>query len=273
MRPLPEWNLAERAVLTGVLTDIDDTLTTHGLLTSPVLLALAALRDAGLRVIAVTGRPTWWAFPLLKLCGFDGLVAENGASAFWTDAEGRQRSLFFADAAERTRQRGLLDALALRVGEAFPGLQLADDMPMRIGDIAFDIGENRARMSEEEIARVQAFIEDAGFFTNLSSIHLHASVVPLSKQAMTLRFLAEAFGITPQDAREAFVFVGDSINDASMFAWFRHTVGVANIAPYLAALPVPPRWGTQAGHGSGFAELAASLLDAREGVRGRRSDF
>ena len=41
----------------GVFTDIDDTLTTEGAITPDALAALQALRDGGVRVIAVTGRP------------------------------------------------------------------------------------------------------------------------------------------------------------------------------------------------------------------------
>ena len=45
----------------GVLTDIDDTLTTEGAIPMGVVAALAALREAGVPVIAVTGRPMGWS--------------------------------------------------------------------------------------------------------------------------------------------------------------------------------------------------------------------
>ena len=57
MKPLADWPLDERRAIRGVFTDIDDTLTTHGTITDDALAALAALRSAGLRVIAITGRP------------------------------------------------------------------------------------------------------------------------------------------------------------------------------------------------------------------------
>src|SRR5206468_813349 len=52
------WSRADPGRLAGVrgvLTDIDDTLTTEGAIPMGVVAALAALRAAGLPVIAVTG--------------------------------------------------------------------------------------------------------------------------------------------------------------------------------------------------------------------------
>ena len=64
----------------------------------------------------------------------------------------------------------------------------------------------------------------------------------------------------PQEC-ERWLFVGDAPNDASMFAAFPCSVGVANLMPQLHRLPVAPRYMTEAGHGAGFVELARHLLD------------
>ena len=63
MHALQDWPLEARRRITGVLTDIDDTLTTPGAITPDALAALAALQAAGLTVIAVTGRPVSWSEP------------------------------------------------------------------------------------------------------------------------------------------------------------------------------------------------------------------
>ena len=55
--PLSDWPLGARQGLVGVLTDIDDTLTTEGTITPNALDALGALKAAGLHVIPITGRP------------------------------------------------------------------------------------------------------------------------------------------------------------------------------------------------------------------------
>lgn len=53
MRPLSEWRPPHGLI--GVLTDIDDTLTTGGAITAEALGALVDLRAAGLLVVANTG--------------------------------------------------------------------------------------------------------------------------------------------------------------------------------------------------------------------------
>lgn len=263
MRPLQQWPLPQRRTIQGVLTDIDDTLTSHGRLTAEVLGALERLRRAGLRLIAVTGRPTYWAQPLLRLCGFDAVIAENGASAFWLDTSGMQQTWFYADASARLAQRRTLDEFALRLSARFPMVPLADDAAQRVGDLAFDIGENVPALAAAQVDEVTGFIRANGFFAQASSIHAHASLVQFSKQAASAQVLQDVFGVDDAHARDTYAFIGDSGNDASMFAHYPHSIGVANVAPFLPKLPQAPAYVTQQAYGAGFVEAANFILEAR----------
>ena len=60
--------------------------------------------------------------------------------------------------------------------------------------------------------------------------------------------------------RERYVFIGDSPNDAPMFAYFPHSVGVANVRRLAHRLEHAPAYVTDAAGGAGFAELAERLL-------------
>ena len=51
-------------------------------------------------------------------------------------------------------------------------------------------------------------------------------------------------------------------NDELMFAAFRHSVGVANIARFLPQIQTPPRYVTNGERGAGFAEVARALMAA-----------
>ena len=263
MKPLVEWPRQARSEIHGVLTDIDDTLTTHGRLTPDVLAALARLRQANLQLIAVTGRPTYWALPLLRLCGFDAVIAENGASAFWLDRQGRQQSLFYADAATRHAHRRTLDAFAATLRERFPEVIVAEDAPQRVGDLAFDIGESVAPFASEKVDEMLAFIREQGFFATASSIHAHASLAKFSKQVTSARILNDVFGVDDATAQKHYVFVGDSGNDASMFAHYPHAIGVANIAGFMDRLPTPPAYVTRQACGAGFVEVVDAILEGR----------
>ena len=83
--PFSQCPAARLSVCRGLFTDIDDTLTADGAITPEALQALCDLRDAGIPVIAITGRPMGWsacfvqpgpqAWPVMAI------VAENGAVA------------------------------------------------------------------------------------------------------------------------------------------------------------------------------------------------
>ncbi|GGC70161.1 HAD family hydrolase [Undibacterium terreum] len=263
MRALADWPPEERRLVKGVLTDIDDTFTTHGRLTIAALDAVERLRAAGLKVIAVTGRPTYWTLPLLRLCSFDAVIAENGASAFWLDAQGRLQSMFYADAETRRQHRHRLEEFALKMQRHFPAIHIAEDAAQRVGDLAFDIGENIAPIPLSQLEAVAALIRAEGLYATTSSIHAHASVVPFSKQSMSQRVLQQVFGIGDDAACRQYVFVGDSANDASMFAHYPLTVGVANVRKFLDRFDAHPAYVTQQEYGAGFVELANSILNEK----------
>lgn len=61
MKNLDEARAAlSRRAIRGVLFDLDDTLLSHGVLTEEAYSALWLLRRHGLRLVAVTGRPSGW---------------------------------------------------------------------------------------------------------------------------------------------------------------------------------------------------------------------
>ena len=90
MQPLAAMPAATRAVVRGVLADIDDTITTHGALTPDAYAALARLRAAGRLVIPITGRPAGWCDHIARMWPVDGVVGENGAFWFRYDPERRR---------------------------------------------------------------------------------------------------------------------------------------------------------------------------------------
>ncbi|MFZ6849715.1 HAD family hydrolase [Undibacterium sp. RuRC25W] len=261
MKALHEWSHGQLPQLRVVLTDIDDTLTTNGQLCAASLDALDRAKRAGLLRIAVTGRPTYWTLPLLRLCNFDAVIAENGASAFWLDGKGVQHALFYADAQTRKQHKQRLERFAVQLEQRFPGVKIALDAQQRIGDLAFDIGEKIPALPVESVKEIVTFIREHGLYSTTSNIHAHASVMPFSKQTMTQRLLAEIFGIDDDAARDCCVFIGDSPNDASMFAHYPWSVGVANVKKYLDRFDTHPRFVTQHECGAGFVELINFLLD------------
>jgi HAD superfamily hydrolase (TIGR01484 family) len=264
MRPLCEFPLEARGKVRFVLCDIDDTLTDGGRLSARAYDALERLQAAGLKVVPVTGRPAGWCDLIARLWPVDAVVGENGALYFAYDRmERRMRRRFWKTEDQRRTDRARLEALAARIVAQVPGAAVAADQAFREADLAIDYREDVAPLADEAIARIVAIFEAAGAQAKVSSIHVNGWFGDYDKLAMSLRLLEERFSFGAQAAREQVLFVGDSPNDAPMFAHFVHGVGVANVRDFAGRMAAGPAWVTEARGGAGFAELAAALMAAR----------
>jgi len=266
MRPLLDFPLDARRRVLGVLTDIDDTLTTEGRLTADAYAALERLRGTGLRVIPITGRPAGWCDHLARMWPVDAVVGENGA--FWMrhdDTQRKLRTVHVAEPAQRADRRRRLDELAQRILAAVPGCALASDQFCRIADIAIDFCEDVPPLPPAAIDRIVQLMQAEGLSAKISSIHVNGWFGDYDKLSTTRRLLAEEFGVDLDrpGERERWVFVGDSPNDAPMFGHFPHAIGVANVAEHVDRIATLPAWITPSRCGAGFVEVAQALLAAR----------
>ena len=260
-RPLAGMPRGTRSAIRGVLTDIDDTLTTHGRLTPAAYAALDRLRRAGKLVVPITGRPAGWCDHIARMWPVDGVVGENGAMWMrYDEARGKLVRAHAVDEGQRRANRARLEAVAQRVLREVPGAALASDQPYREADIAIDFREDVPPLPREAVDRIVAIMEAEGLTAKVSSIHVNGWIGRYDKLGMTRTFLADAMAIDLDAERDRFVFVGDSPNDAPMFAYFPQSVGVANVRAFLDRIATPPAWITRAEAGAGFVELVDALL-------------
>ena len=261
MRPVAALDREEARGIRGLFFDLDDTVLTHGVLGRAAYGALWDLHDAGLRLVAVTGRPSAWAEVLVRQWPIDGAVTENGA-VFVVRAGRSVEVILDGTPAEVAHRRARLDALVARVRDAMPDVALADDVHGRRSDIAWDIGE-RVKLPEDRVAELHRLVTAEGARTTRSSVHLHASFERDDKASGAMRFVRERFGEDPGQAIYRWAFAGDSSNDAACFAAIRTTFGVANVRAFLSKLSVPPRYVAESERGQGFAEIAQALICCR----------
>jgi HAD superfamily hydrolase (TIGR01484 family) len=253
---------AVRRGIRFVFTDIDDTLSTGGRITALAYSALERLRGAGKVIVPVTGRPAGWCDHIARMWPVDGVVGENGAFYMRYDAKARALVRRFAiPEQERASRRMKLAAIAEEIVRTVPGCALASDQPYRETDLAIDYCEDVAPLPSAEVDRIVALMRSHGLTAKQSSIHVNGWFGDYDKLAMTRVLLREAFNRDLDGEREHCVFVGDSPNDAPMFAFFPNAVGVANVRAFLGRIPSPPAYITHAEAGNGFAELAYFLLE------------
>jgi len=264
MRPLSQLPLEAARSVRVVLTDIDDTVTSEGMLTAEAYAALERLHRAGFIVIPVTGRPAGWCDHIARMWPVDAIVGENGAFFFRYDRKQRKmQQRFWASPEEFKRNRARLEAIEKEVLATVPGCALASDQAYRVADLAIDFCEDVPALPEAEVDRIVAIFERAGAQAKVSSIHVNGWFGDYNKLSMAKVLLAEVFGLDWEQARNAVVYAGDSPNDEPMFEAFPLSVGVANIQAFAHRLTHKPAYITAGHSGTGFAELADLLLRAR----------
>ena len=271
MQELKAWPVAERLRVTGVFTDIDDTLTTDGVITPDALTALANLKAAGFAIIAITGRPVGWSEPLARALPVDAIVAENGAVLLHLKSqkgpqpnEYRRKQLlksYQQDASTRVDNQARMRQVAAQVLREVPGTVLARDSAGRETDMAIDHSEFE-HLPPAQTAAVVRIMQSHGMNATVSSIHINGWFGLHNKLQGARWALRQLWGRDLDAELGQWVFVGDSTNDELMFEAFAQSVGVANVRRFEAQLRHKPRFVTEGERGVGFAEVARALLAA-----------
>jgi len=264
MTPLAQMPLDAARALRGVFCDIDETLTTNGALTADAYAALERLHRAGLVVVPITGRPAGWCDHIARMWPVEAVVGENGALYFAYDRAVRHLvKRFRDDDATRAAHRARLVTVRDRILAEVPGAAVASDQRYREADLAIDYCEDVPRLPDTAVDRIVAIMREAGMTAKISSIHVNGWFGVYDKLGMTRALVQERLALDLDAERSRFAFVGDSPNDAPMFAYFPNSVGVANVRAFAARLEHAPAYVTQAASGAGFVELADFVLRAR----------
>jgi HAD superfamily hydrolase (TIGR01484 family) len=148
MLDISYWPVDERRRVKGVFTDIDDTLTTNGVISEQALSALHKLQQAGISVIAITGRPVGWSTPFASEWPVDAIVAENGAVALVGE-----HKYYLQDAAARASNQLKMSKVLATILQTVPNARVSQDSSGRETDIAIDHSEY-AFLDAQDIAKV-----------------------------------------------------------------------------------------------------------------------
>ncbi|WP_305985801.1 HAD-IIB family hydrolase [Roseibium sp. MMSF_3544] len=270
MKPLASMPQEIAASVHTVMADIDDTLTSDGRLPAKAYSALENLKEAGFRVAAITGRPAGWCDMIARFWPVDGVVGENGAFYYAYDGIARKMKRVFAatDVVRQTNKRRY-EELAARILDEVPGAAVSADQSFREADLAIDFCEDVPPLRSEDVDRIKAIFEEEGAVAKVSSIHVNGWYGSYDKLTMTRRFAADVLNLDLDGEKNRIVFCGDSPNDAPMFGFFPNACGVANVLDFKGRIDTEPGWIATERGGEGFAELANTLIAAKN-VSGRR---
>jgi HAD superfamily hydrolase (TIGR01484 family) len=264
MKPISEMSPAEASGLRYILFDIDDTITREGKLLAASYTALWKLKEAGLRLIPVTGRPAGWCDLIAREWPVDGVVGENGALVFWEepDGEGRRRPRLRAEFHPKAvrNDHPALKRIRERAFAEIPPLREAKDQFARLFDLALDFAEEEPVLPLSAAERIREIALEEGARAKVSSIHVNIWMGDYDKLSMAEHFLKSRFGWRPGAGDREVVFVGDSPNDEPMFARFPLASAVANIRRYEGLIRHYPAFIAGKENAEGFAEIAETIL-------------
>lgn len=265
MKNLSEFN----SKIEFVLTDIDDTLTTEGQLTSEAYEALWQLHDAGFKVIPITGRPAGWCEMIARFWPVAGVVGENGGFYFRYAANKgetikKMQRWFFANESEMQTNKSKLKIIEDEVFKKVPSAALASDQFCRLMDLAIDFCEDVPALPQSQIDEIVQIFKNHGAEAKVSSIHVNGWFGEYDKLTTTFKFLKNEFNLEQNQVLEKCIFVGDSPNDEPMFKTFKHSFGVANVLHFKERIKNMPQYVSPSVGGAGFKEITERLLALRD---------
>ena len=251
--------------LKGVFFDIDDTFTSSGRIPAAAFKALWNLKEAGLTVVPVTGRPAGWCDHIARMWPVDGVIGENGAFYFWYDDEASRLCRRYMDPLSvRKANSRKLQKVGEEILRSVPGAGIASDQAYREADLAIDYREDVPALGPGAVAEICRIFRHHGAECKVSSIHINGWFGRYDKLAMIEIFLLERFEMEFSEWRENFLFCGDSPNDEPLFKAFPFSVGVRNILDFTGVMNHLPGFITEEAGGYGFAELVDCLLHHRK---------
>ena len=262
MKPIALMTADEARGLHYILMDIDDTLTKEGKLLASSYTALWKLKEAGLKVIPVTGRPAGWCDLIAREWPVDGVIGENGALAFWEEPSKQALPVLKAEYHPNAvrNDHPVLARIKERAFAEFPELRPAKDQFARLFDIAIDFAEEDPVLPLTAAERVRIIAEEEGAIAKVSSIHINIWMGNYNKLSMAESFLTKRFGWKAGKDDTQVIFAGDSPNDEPMFARFPISCGVANVSRYKDLIKKLPAFISSKECGEGFAEIAEKVI-------------
>lgn len=244
----------------GLATDLDDTLTRHGEIPSPVLAALEDVRAMGLPCVVATGRSLGWGAVLARVLPVRAVVTENGGVSVLREGDGVRVAFMDPDDVRRDGM-ARVHACVSAITERFPALRVVEDAAVRMTDVALDVAE-RVTVDPGVVRDAMAFARESGLSAVASSIHLHVSYRAPDKVA-GLRAALGLLGLDAGALDDRWVYVGDSPNDAGPFGAMALSVGVAGVRRFGDRMPAWPAYVTDGDGPDGFTAVVAALRAGR----------
>ena len=246
----------------AIFSDIDDTITTDGMLSAEAYSAIENISKQGMEFIPITGRPAGWCDMIARFWPVKGVIGENGAFFFSYDHKNRKMiRRFIQDEKERMEGLEKLGKIKQKVLQEVEGCAVSSDQFSRISDLAIDFCEDVPELPIEAVKKIKEIFVQSGATAKISSIHVNAWFGDYNKLEMTRIFTKEVLGIELDHNKDEFFFCGDSPNDEPLFQYFSNSCGVANVRDFTSEMTHLPTYVSNSKGGKGFVEICEKFLN------------
>lgn len=255
-RPLSDL----RGPVRALFSDVDGTMTTGDRIEASTYAALERLGEAGVPVVMVTGRPAGFGYAFMKMTPVLACVTENGGVTFVRQGRKIQK-IYGVPASSLPEWRRRMNDAMVEVISKVAGARLSSDSKYREVDLAIDWNEE-VSLSREDAETCVRMLSKAGFLAARSSVHVNFGPPHFDKLSACMTVVRQVLGSDANDLSQ-YVYVGDALNDASMFNGFPTSVGVANIKQYWDELAFKPAYLTERPEGAGLREVIDHVMRIR----------
>jgi HAD superfamily hydrolase (TIGR01484 family) len=258
MKPLKSFSSSD---ISYVFTDIDGTLTTADKISGLTYQSLWSLKNHGVQIIPVTGRPAGWCELIARQWPVHGVIGENGAFYF-RHTQNEMKRHFFSSQKDQENFRSKLKQIESEVLKQVKGSKVASDQFSRLFDLAIDFAEDvTPPLSHEQINQIVKIFEKHGATCKVSHIHVNGWFGNQNKGDACFEYARKELGLkTEKEIQLKCAYVGDSPNDEPLFERFENSFGVANVVDYQEFMKVNPKYVSPSREGDGFVEIANHLL-------------
>ena len=247
-----------------LFTDIDDTITTDGMMPAGALSDIWKLSEAGIKIVLVTGRPAGWCDYFARMWPVAGIIGENGAFYFTYNRDAKKmKRVYLQSDVERKAGQECLERISSRVLSEVPGVGISADQPFRIADLAIDFCEDVPPLGDDSINKICRIIEEEGAVHKVSSIHINCWYGDYDKLTCFDRFLKDFTGSSLENMQEKIIYIGDSPNDEPMFRKLKHTAAVNNIVNFMDRMEHYPAYKSSRNSRDGFKDIIDTILTKR----------
>ncbi|MES2768794.1 MAG: HAD-IIB family hydrolase [Bdellovibrionota bacterium] len=258
MQSLEQFTKSETQIQ-YVFCDIDDTITEHGKLPANSYKALWDLKEKGIHVIPVTGRPAGWCEMIARFWPVSGVIGENGA-LYYRYVGGKMKRHYMLKEKDIQKNRKKLDKLSKEILKKVKGSAISSDQFCRIFDLAVDFCEDVKPLPKKKVDQIVEIFEKHKAQAKVSSIHVNGWFGKYDKLSMCKVFMKKEFKFDILKQNKLCAFIGDSPNDEPMFHFFVNSFAVHNITNFLDSLKHKPAFVTPSNGASGFVEFAEKIL-------------